>query len=123
MITKETIKETSKKIVSFLRKNIVAVILTFIIFIFSYIYIAERGRRSDLEGLIKQSKDDVVRLEDQIRKSKKDFFDLQKKLSENDSIFYSIPFNNRLPVDSLLRKMSDRFDADGISFLPDNRQR
>ena len=95
-------------VANFFRKNTLYFVLCASVLILLYICIAERGRISALNGLLEIQTQDVKKLEQDLKKSKQDFYNLQNLIRENDSIFYSRPAYV-LSVDSLLFRMSNRF--------------
>lgn len=107
-----------KKLFQFFRKNIAAFVLAILVFILLYIYIAETGRRKMLINELKVVKRDRIRLEKEVIQTKKDFFDLSKQIKENDSLFYNKDFDLYLDVNSIISRMSDRFESDGLSTFP-----
>jgi hypothetical protein len=112
-----------KKLKVWFRQNLVAFLLAILVFVLLYVYIAESGRRKAIEGQLTNQRQTVKRLEDEVRQTKTDFFDLQKQIKQNDSIFYNTDINTHLDVSDIISRMSDRFEADGISSLPDDRSR
>ncbi len=112
-----------KKILQFFRKNIAAFVLAIVVFILLYINIAETGRRKMLQHELKRASKNVFRLEKEVIQTKKDFYHLSKQIQENDSIFYNSNFDVYVDVNTIIKRMSNRFEADGISFVPDDRTR
>jgi hypothetical protein len=107
-----------KKLLQFFRKNIAAFILAILVFILLYIYIAETGRRKMLINELKIVKRDRIRLEKEVIQTKKDFFDLSKQIKENDSLFYNRDFDLYMDVNTIINRMSNRFESDGLSTFP-----
>lgn len=112
-----------KEIIKFFRKHLLAFLLFILVFALLYIYIAESGRRKALEKNYTNSKNYIRRLETEIATTKKDFYDLQNQIQKNDSIFYNRSIDLYLDVNTLLDRMSNRFEQDGISAFQDNKPR
>ena len=112
-----------KAFMKFFRNHIIAFILTIVVFVLLYAYIAESGRRKALEDNGKIDKRYIHRLENEIKSTKTDFYDLQKQITENDSSFYNQNFDAYMDVNVLLNNMRNRFNADGIPQTTNHRDR
>jgi uncharacterized protein YlxW (UPF0749 family) len=104
-----------KAIMAFFRKHVFTFLLAILVFTLLYIYIAESARRKALQKESKISKRYILRLEKEIKTTKKDFYNLQTQIKANDSLFYNRDFDLYMDVNSLLNKMSNRFEQDGVS--------